>query len=96
MSAVELKSCNDLCEYRLLGECQLYSKPCDPNCDLYKPDAIERLAHIVTCQEQALGLYKAIVDDLMVIALQHVSADAEELKGITAKIKEVATARAEI
>ena len=96
MNEAGLSTGNDLCDHHLLGECQLYSRQCEKDCNLFKPDTIERLAHVITCQEQMINLYKDIVEDLMTLALQHISADAEELRGITAKINEAATVRAEI
>lgn len=55
----------------------------------------ERLTHICLCQQEIIEGQKTIIDELLEIALVHISSEAEELKPITRKINEVAAKRAE-
>ncbi len=83
------------CKYYLDGECQLYSRTCDGDCALNKPDTVDRLTHIMTCQEEIINLQKDIIDNLFAIAIQYISVEEEEMKLIIEKINETAQIKAE-
>lgn len=83
------------CKYCLDGECQLYSRICDVNCVLNKPDTVDRLTHIMNCQEEIIRYQKDIIDNLFAIAIQYISVEEEEMKLIIEKINETAQIKAE-
>jgi hypothetical protein len=83
------------CDYCLDGECQLYSKICDEDCVLNKVDTMDRLTHIMNCQEEIIRYQKDIIDNLFAIAIQFISVEEEEMRMIAQKINEAAAIRSE-
>ena len=84
------------CNYLLDGECQLFSKNCDNSCPMSRPDFMERLTHIATCQEEIIQLQKEVIDELFAMLSLHISVEAEEMRPLIEKINEAAKKRAEV
>ena len=59
-------------------------------------DMLGKLTEICMAQEEIINLQKSIIDDLFILAIQHISAEAEELKPIIEMINEAAGVRATI
>ena len=57
---------------------------------------LARLTHVAIAQEDIINLQKDIIDELFILALQHISVNATELEPIIEKINEAAVKKAEI
>lgn len=57
---------------------------------------MDRLSHVCMVQEEIVNLQKEIIDDLFLLLLQHISAEADEIKGIVEKINEAAVKNSEL
>ena len=57
---------------------------------------MDRLSHVCMAQEEIVNLQKEIIDDLFLLLLQHISAEADEIKGIVEKINEAAVKNSEL
>ena len=57
---------------------------------------LARLTHIAIAQEDIINLQKDIIDELFLLALQHISVKSAELEPIIEKITEAAVKKAEI
>ncbi len=63
--------------------------------NLMTDETLNRLVHIITCQQEIISNQEELLREALNLLLQHISAEAEELAPIIKKINETAEIRAE-